>query len=577
MPRRAASRRLGVGPSRPAAEKFVRKTPFLSLLLGVLFITRTLAAQQPPSPDEIFVGSFITLDTSHPRAEAVAVRHGKIVAVGSRATVGSLAVASTRQTVLPGVTLPGFTDAHAHPQFLGDLLESLDLARLSKVEILQRVRTASAAAASGAWIRGSGWDQEFWRPPEYPTAAELNSVSGNHPVMLERVDGHAVWVNTRALLLAGISRDSPDPTGGKILRDARGEPSGVLIDSAIDPVAHVMPALSDADVERRLRAALAQYATWGLTGVHDAGASLREIAVYRQLAERSALPVRVYVMASAQDPTFTHTLERGPEVGIGGGMLTIRSVKVVLDGALGSRGAQLSAPYADAPEERGLSLVTDTQLDSIIATAAARGFQVSVHAIGDEATHRMLDAFERAGSVTGSLRFRDEHVSMVRDEDVPRFARLGVIASMQPVFVGEYSRFAEARVGKSRLPWVYRTRDLLEAGAVVASGTDYPASDAGNPIMTLYGMVTRRGPDGAPQGGWLSTQNVGVDVALRSMTQGAAYAAFQEKELGAITVGRRADFTVLSDDPYAVAPEELRSLRVLRTVVDGRVVYKGER
>jgi predicted amidohydrolase YtcJ len=285
----------------------------------------------------------------------------------------------------------------------------------------------------------------------------------------------------------------------------------------------------------------------------------------------------MYVMASAQDPTFTRALERGPEIALGGGMLTIRSVKVVLDGALGSRGAQLSAPYADAPQDRGLSLMTDAQLDSIIAAAAARGFQVNVHAIGDEATHRLLDAFERAGSVTRSLRFRDEHVSIVRDEDVPRFARLGVIASMQPVFVGEYARFAEARVGKARLPWVYRTRDLLEAGAVVASGTDYPASDAGDPIMTLYGMTTRRGPDGLPHGGWLSSQQVGVDVALRSMTQGAAYAAFLEKELGAITVGRRADFTVLSDDPYAMAPEELRSLRVLRTVVGGRVVYEGER
>ena len=555
----------------------MRKTLFPLLLLGALLTARALAAQQALPPDQIFVGSFITLDTSHPRAEAVAVRDGMIVAVGSRAAVQSLAVTSTRQTVLPGIALPGFIDAHAHPQFLGELLESLDLARLSKEEILQRVRTASVSAASGAWIRGSGWDQEFWRPPEYPTAPELDSVSADHPVMLDRVDGHSVWANTRALQLAGISRDSPDPTGGKIVRDARGEPSGILIDSAMDLVTRVVPAPSDADVERRLRAALAQYAKWGLTGVHDAGASLREIVVYRQLAERGALPVRMYVMASAQEPTFARTLERGPEIGLGGGMLTIRSVKVVLDGALGSRGAQLSAPYADAPEERGLSLVTDAQLDSIIAAAAACGFQVNVHAIGDEATHRLLDAFERAGSVTRVLRFRDEHVSMVRDEDVPRFARLGVIASMQPVFVGEYSRFAEARVGKARLPWVYRTRDLLEAGVVVASGTDYPASDSGDPIMTLYGMVTRRGPDGKPDGGWLSTQQVSVEVALRSMTQGAAYAAFQEKELGAIMVGRRADFTVLSNDPYAVAPEELRSLRVLRTVVAGRVVQEGER
>jgi predicted amidohydrolase YtcJ len=548
-----------------------------SLLLAGLFVAQTLSAQQPPSPDEIFIGSFITLDSSNPRAEAVAVRDGRIIAVGSRAVVGSLATGSTRQTVLPGIALPGFIDAHAHPHFLGELLEGLDLARLSKEQILQRVRTASTAADSSAWIRGSGWDQEFWRPPEFPVAAELDSVSADHLVMLDRVDGHAVWVNSRALQAAGITRDTVDPSGGKIVRDAHGDPSGVLVDSAIDLVTRVVPAPSEADVERRLRAAMAQYMKWGLTGVHDAGASLREIDVYRKLAERGELAVRMYVMASAQGSTFDRTLERGPEVGLGGGMLTIRSVKVVLDGALGSRGAKLSAPYADASEERGLSLVTDAQLDSIIAEASTRGFQVNVHAIGDEATHRMLDAFERAGSTTRSLRFRDEHVSIVRDEDLPRFEQLGVIASMQPVFVGEYRRFAEARVGKARLPWVYRTRDLLQAGAIVASGTDYPASDSGDPIMTLYGMVTRRGPDGLPDGGWLPSQRVDIDAALRSMTHAAAYAAFQENELGAITVGRRADFTVLSDDPYAVTPEELRSLKVLQTVVGGRVVYEGER
>ena len=235
----------------------MRKTLSSSLLLSALLIVRAFAAQHAPPPDEIFVGSFITLDTQQPRAEAVAVRDGQIVAVGSRENVQSLAVNSTRQTVLPGVALPGFTDAHAHPLFLGELLESLDLARLSKEEILQRVRKESAAAASGAWIRGSGWDQEFWRPPAYPTAAELDSVSADHPVMFDRVDGHAVWANTRALQLAGISRESPDPTGGKIVRDARGEPSGILIDSAMDLVTRVVPAASDADVERRLRAALA--------------------------------------------------------------------------------------------------------------------------------------------------------------------------------------------------------------------------------------------------------------------------------------------------------------------------------
>jgi predicted amidohydrolase YtcJ len=282
-------------------------------------------------------------------------------------------------------------------------------------------------------------------------------------------------------------------------------------------------------------------------------------------------------MASAEEPGFTETLERGPDTGSGDGMLTLRGVKVVLDGALGSRGAELSAPYSDAPQQRGLAIVSDSALDSIIARAVARGFQVNVHAIGDAANHRVLDAFERAGSVARRLRFRDEHVSMLRDEDVPRLAKLGVIASMQPVFVGEYSRFAEARVGAERLPWVYRTRDVLASGALIASGTDYPASDIGDPISTLFSLVTRRGADGAPPNGWLPAQKIGLDDALRSMTAGPAYAAFQEATLGALTVGRLADFTVLSDDPHAVAPDEIRGLRVVATVVGGKVRYwKGD-
>jgi predicted amidohydrolase YtcJ len=544
-------------------------------LLAALALVPVLHAQRPAPADEIFTGTFITLDSALPRAEAIAVRRGKISAVGTRAHVDSTAGPRTRRSDLPGVVLPGFADAHAHPSYLGELLETIDLRALSKAEIIERVRRAADSAPAGQWVRGSGWDQAFWRPPDYPTAADLDSVSAGHPVLLDRIDGHSAWLNTRALDLAGITRQRTDPAGGRIIRDASGEPSGVLVDSAVALVMRVVPQPSAEVRQRRLRAALARYATWGLTSVHDAGAELSDITAYRALAASGALPLRIYLMAAADRTTLAPVLARGPEIGIGG-LLTIRSVKVVLDGALGSRGAQLSAPYADAPTEDGLSLTSDAALDSIIRLASARGFQVNVHAIGDAANRRVLDAFERAGPVARTLRFRVEHVSMLRDEDVPRFARLGVIASMQPVFVGEYSRFADARVGPSRLPWVYRTRDLAESGAVIASGTDYPASDAGDPVSTLFSMVTRRGADGSPANGWLPEQRVSVDVALRSMTAGAAYAAFEERERGAISVGRLADLTVLSADPYAMPADELRTLRVLRTIVGGRTTYRAE-
>jgi hypothetical protein len=542
-------------------------------VLFALLTTLPAAAQHSAAPLTVYSGTFITLDPAQPRAAAIAVHAGRIIAVGSRRHADSVAGPGAAHVVLPGVVLPGLTDAHVHAAMFGELLQSLDLRAQSRARIIEQVRVAAAAAPAGAWIGGGGWDQANWTPPDYPTAADLDSVSAGHPVLLDRIDGHAIWVNTRALQLAAITRATAEPDGGRIIRDASGGPGGVLVDKAADLVYAVVPRPSAAERVRRLRAALAKYAAWGLTSVHDAGVGSDEIAAYHTLTAEGPLPVRVYAMASASDTGLGEVLARGPEVGTADATFTLRSVKVVLDGALGSRGAELSEPYSDMPAERGLSLVSNARLDSLIRRAVERRFQVNVHAIGDQATHRMLDAFERAGAPARSLRFRDEHVSMVRDEDVVRFARLGVIASMQPVFVAEYSRFAAGRVGSARLPWVYRTRDLALAGAVIAAGTDYPAADTGDPIATLYSMVTRRGPDGTPGAGWLPGQRVSVDEALRAMTVNAAYAAFEEDDRGAITVGRRADFTVLSADPYATGDDALRQLRVLRTIVGGRTTY----
>jgi predicted amidohydrolase YtcJ len=522
----------------------------------------------------VYTGTFITLDARAPRVHAVAVRNGEIAAIGSVAHVDSIVGSSVSHVALPGFVLPGFADAHAHPLFLGQQLESMDLHALSKAEVLRRVAVAARTAQAGVWIRGSGWDQAFWSPPNFPTAAELDRVSADHPVMLDRIDGHAIWINGRALALARIEPGRTDPSGGRIMRDASGAPTGIFLDSAMSLVTRAIPPATDATIERQLRAALAQYAAWGLTSVHDASADLQVIRVWKSLASRAALPTRMYVMAAAQDSTLTQALAAGKHIGGINDLLTLRSVKIVLDGALGSRGAQLAAPYTDEPGKRGLSLVSDAELDSIIRLCIARGFQVNVHAIGDKANRRVLDAFARAEPSTRALRFRDEHASLVPDDQLPRFAQLGVIASIQPVFVGEYSRFAEARVGHARVHWVERTRDFVTSGARIASGTDYPASDTGDPIATLFSMVTRRGADGTPSEGWLPDQRVSVDVALQSMTAGPAYAAFQETMLGAITVGRAADFTALSGDPYTTKPNELRSLRVLSTIVAGRIVYR---
>ena len=548
------------------------------LLALALASARAPALAQLRGAGTIYTGTFITLDSNNSRAHAIGVQDGAITAVGSLAHVDSvLGGRHSPHIAIPGFVLPGFADAHAHPLFLGQQLETMDLHGVSKAEVLRRVSAAASKAPAGAWIRGSGWDQAFWTPPNFPTAAELDRVSAGHPVMLDRIDGHAIWVNGRALALANIEANRADPSGGRIMRDGAGAPTGIFLDSAMSLVTRAMPSETPASIERQLRAALAQYAAWGLTSVHDASADLPVLRVWKSLAERGELSARMYVMAAAQDSTLTQTLAAGTRIGDINDLLTIRSVKIVLDGALGSRGAQLHDAYADEPGKRGLSLVSDAELDSIITLCIARGFQVNVHAIGDEANRRLLDAFARAEPRTRELRFRDEHASLVSDDQLARFKSLGVIASIQPVFVGEYSRFAEARVGSARVHWVERTRDFVTSGARIASGTDYPASDTGDPIATLFSMVTRSGADGTPAAGWLPDQRVSVDVALRSMTAGPAYAAFEENELGAITVGRAADFTVLSGDPYATAPRDLRKLRVIRTIVGGKTVWQRKR
>ena len=548
----------------------------LAILLFVAAGWAQACARPAPEPaDTIFVGRFLTLAPDRPTVSAVAVRDGRIVALGDDADSSAYVGPATERISVPGVAVPGLADAHVHALAFGAQLEMLDLRGLDKADILSRVEALARQTARGEWIQGRGWDQGFWAPAEFPTAAELDGAAPDHPVVLTRIDGHSVWVNSAALRRAGITRATGDPAGGRLLRLPDGSPSGVLVDNAVDFMTAVVPPPTRAQNERRLRAALLQYVRWGLTSVHDAGVDLDTIAIYKDLLARGELPLRVYVMASATGPTVEHYLASGPER-LGDGRLMVRSFKVMLDGALGSRGAQLLDPYSDAPDQAGLVLMADQDLRQLVAKAVARGFQVSAHAIGDRAVRRALDAFETFGPTLRERRFRIEHVSMVHDEDLSRFAALGIIASMQPNFVGEYSRWAVDRVGAARIHTVYRTADLLRSGVVVAAGTDYPAADSGDPIVTLSSMVTRKGADGAPDTGWHPDQRASVAETLRAMTWAPAYAAFQDEDLGALTPGRLADFTALSEDPSTIDPDRLSDLRAKVTVVAGRIVFNSE-
>ena len=400
-------------------------------------------------------------------------------------------------------------------------------------------------------------------------------MSPNHPVVLSRIDGHASWVNSRVLELADITRSTPDPEGGRIVRAASNRPTGMLVDNAQSLVSRVSPVIdSPEEHEGRLRLALEQYARWGLTSVHDAGVGLETIEIYKRLLARGELPVRIYAMAQGER-AVRHYLDRGPEIDLGDHRLSIRSFKVILDGALGSRGALFEDPYDDAPDEVGLRQMDEAELDALIAESRERGFQVNAHAIGDLGVRWALDAFERGG-VTADDRFRIEHASTIAPQDLPRFAALGVIASIQPVFIGEYGRWAESRVGPDRIRWVMPVRDLLATGAVIASGTDFTASDSGDPIATLDALVNRRGASGEPAGGWYPEQGVDIEAALRSMSGGPAFASFRDDDLGQLTVGRYADFTVLSGHPRLVSPEALRDLLVTMTVVGGDITYLSD-
>ena len=553
----------------------------LTFVCGLIAIAAALSgahaacsASSAPTPaaEIVIRGQFITLDPLHPRVDALAVSRGRIVAAGTIAEVERLATETTRRIDVPGVGVPGLADAHVHLSSVGQQLERLDLRELTKEQILTKVGDAVRGAAPGAWITGGGWDQGFFRPAVFPSASDLDAVSSDHPVVLSRIDGHSSWVNSKVLSLAGISAATKDPPGGRIVRQA-GRPTGILIDQAQDALGRVRPAATAADRERHVRAALEQYARWGLTSVHDAGTDLDTVAIYKQLLTNGELPVRLYVMVRGAAAT-EHQLAAGPARDLGDHLLAVRSIKLMVDGALGSRGAELTDPYSDAPVERGLQQTSDAELDSVIPRAREKGIQVNVHAIGDRAVRRVLDAFERGG-VKPADRFRVEHASMIAPDDLPRFARLGVIASVQPVFIGEYSRWAADRVGPARVRWVLPIRDLVTSGAPVAFGTDFTAADTGDPLATLASAVAGQSASGSAGAEWFQPQRVDLGTALRAMTGGPAFAAFEESNLGQLTVGRYADITVLSADPNSVQPESLRTLRVRMTIVGGRVTYDG--
>lgn len=544
-----------------------------------LFVAIVVAACGPASAQEhtlLGAARIHTGSEGRPIAEAMVWdADGRIVAIGIESELTGRFPQARRIDLGGQSVVPGLIDAHGHLMNLGHALLRANLGgAASKAEIIQRLQAHAADLPAGEWLLGRGWDQTLWPEAEFPTAADLDAHFPDRPVWLERVDGHATWGNSLALKSA--SRDlSGDwqPDGGRILRDADGEPTGVFIDAAESLVAAAIPAPSmDLDA-LALERALAEAAKFGLTGVHDAGVSLRQLALYRRFADSGRLPIRVYAMANgdaeALDALCAMGLYQHP-----GGRLQMRTVKLYIDGALGSRGAALIEDYSDEPGNRGLLLTKPSAFERTLQKARDCGVQVAAHAIGDRGNRMVLDGFQRVlgAAAQADHRWRIEHAQVVNLADIPRFAQLGVIASMQPTHATSDMRWAQARLGEHRLAGAYAWRRMKDAGVALALGSDFPV-EAVDPVLGLHAAATRQDARGWPEGGWLASQKLEVAEALQGFTLDAAHAGFAEGEIGSLEVGKRADFVVLSQALEGLAPAAVLDLRVQSTWVDGAQVY----
>lgn len=547
----------------------------LPLLLATL--TPPLLAAQNQAPDLIVLNATIyTLDSALPRAQALAIKDGRFILVGSNAEVDAIAGPQTERLEAAGrVIIPGMIDAHAHLPNLGRLLRTVNLkGTTSYEEVIALVKGRAEQLMTGTWIVGRGWDQNDWDSREFPTHQALSAAVPRNPVYLERVDGHAALANAMALNLAGVDWRTEDPDGGKIIRDADGKPAGTLIDEARLLVASVVPPVSQRELVAQIQAGMREANRWGLTGIHDAGVGADTVELYEELAAQGQLTLRYYAMVEAGSPGLRELLGHGPRIAMGDNMVWTRAIKVSADGAMGSRGAALLRDYHDDPGNRGLMLADYDSVLTVARLALENGFQLNVHAIGDRANRSVLDAYQEALSEYPGRdhRFRIEHAQLLAPDDIPRFAQLGVIPAMQGSHQTSDMYWIGDRLGRPRLEGAYAWRSLRETGVIIPNGSDFPVEEV-NPLISFHAFVTRQDADGWPEGGWFPKQRLTREEALESITIWPAYAAFMENDVGSITVGKLADFVVLDRDIMTVPPDEILGARVLRTVVGGRSVY----
>jgi hypothetical protein len=549
-----------------------------AILAGIGAARQSCAVVELPADLVLWSGKVATVDREFSFAEAVAVRGDRIIAVGANRDAERLIVPETRVIELDGrLVVPGFIDAHAHLEGYALSLLHLDLRDTrSFAEIAGMVSAEARKHAPGEWILGRSWDQNDWEAKDMPTHGILTEAAPRNPVWLVRVDGHAGIANRAAMERCGITPRTISPEGGEILRAPDGSPTGVFVDAAMHLIALHIPEPSPERLADAIAAASDNCLAAGLTCVHDAGVSPETIALYKRLIDGDRLGIRVYAMLGdpgSGDAAAYFTANR--VTGYTNSRLEVRSVKLLMDGALGSRGAALFEPYTDRPGYTGLLTTTPEHALAVSRAALETGFQACIHAIGDRANHLVLDAYERAlrARPASDHRFRIEHAQTVSPADIPRFAALGVIPSMQPTHATSDMPWAEARLGPERIKGSYAWRKFLDSGSIIPCGSDFPVESI-NPLLGFYAAVTREDLSGNPPGGWRPEECMTRVEALRGFTAWAAYAAFQDSILGSIEPGKFADMVVLSRDILTIAPGEIPATVPDYTIVGGKVRYE---
>jgi predicted amidohydrolase YtcJ len=551
------------------------------LLLLILLVLPSLSRAETPADIVFFNATVHTVNDAQPQAEAIGIKGDRILFVGSNEDAKKYSGSATRTIDLKGKTvLPGLTDSHYHILGVGERLTHLNLESATSRELfLGKIKEQAAEAGAGRWITGRGWIETFWKPPVFPTREELDTVAPVNPVFLERADGHGAVANSKALKIAGIDAKTPNPFGGEILRDKKtGEALGMLLDNAMELVEKKIPPLTPEENERALVFGAQRTIALGWCEIQNAGSHLPEVELMRKLYGEGKLKLRIYNAVYGPGAAADQLLKDGPILGAYDHHFTTRTIKIIFDGSLGSRSAALLKPYSDA-DTSGFLTEKEDDLRPMLQEALRRGIQVETHAIGDRANRTILDLYEEAFKAVPpnerkvkEPRWRVEHAQILSPSDIPRFAKLGVIASMQPSHAISDLFFAPRRLGEERLAGAYAWQSLLKTGAIIAAGSDAPV-ERGEPMIEFYAAVARKSQNGFTGPGWHPEQAVTREQALKMLTRWPAYAAFEEKDKGSIEAGKLADLTILSDDIMKIPEPDILRTHCLMTVVGGGIVF----